>query len=286
MAGYNCTLYLCALLLIHVNICADANVHAHAGLCACIPSCNCDQLWATVHEQTHALVRMSSLYRKVSDHHDRQSAVITAWAHTTWETAVITACFTMIDHGDQNFYVCVHACVCTRAWTLVYTWTSKYKHGDHHAHTCAALCADMHHTACEPAVVTAGFTTIDHDDRKFHARVHVCVRLCVDTCLHMNKRVQAWRPACSPICSFASIHAHTACKTAVVNACFSMINHCDRTFHLHVHACVRLCVDTCWHMNKGLQACRPACTHICYCACVHVHTACEMAVVTTGPDCW
>ena len=144
MAGYNCTLYLCALLLIHVNICADANVHAHASLCACIPSCNCDQLWATVHAQTHALVRMSSWCRKVSDHHDRQSAVITAWAHTTWETAVITACFTMIDHDDRNFYVCVHACVCTRAWTLVYTWTSKYKHGDHHAHTCATLCADMH----------------------------------------------------------------------------------------------------------------------------------------------
>jgi len=136
--------------------------------------------------------------------------------------------------------MCVHACVdtCLHMNKQVQAWRPSC------SHMCYFVCRHAH-TACEPAVVTAGFTTIDHDDRKFHARLHVCVRLCVDTCLHMNKRVQAWRPACSPVCSFASIHAHTACKTAVVNACFSMINHCDRTFHLHVHACVRLCVDTC-----------------------------------------
>jgi len=132
--------------------------------------------------------------------------------------------------------MCVHACVdtCLHMNKQVQAWRPSC------SHMCYFVCRHAH-TACEPAVVTAGFTTIDHDDRKFHARVHVCVRLCVDTCLHMNKRVHAWRPACSPICSFASIHAHTACKTADVNACFSMINHCDRTFHLHVHACVRLC---------------------------------------------
>ena len=45
------------------------------------------------------------------------------------------------------------------------------------------------------------------------------------------------------------------------------------TLHVCMHVSRWSCMDGLLHMSKGVQACRPACTHACMCKHMQVHTA-------------
>ena len=216
--------------------------------CACTNTCTCTHV-IMMQEGFRSSWSTISSYNRLSTYNLRNSSYHCLFHHDrSWWSKLLCMCACM----------CVHACVdtCLHMNKQVQAWRPS--------------CSHMCYFVCRHAPYSLRTSSCDcwfHHDRSWWSKIS-CTRTCVRAvvCGHLLTHEQAstsMETSMLIICSFASIHAHTACKTAVVNACFSMINHCDRTFHLHVHACVRLCVDTCWHMNKGLQACRPACTHIC-----------------------
>ena len=91
-----------------------------------------------------------------------------------------------------------------------------------------------------------------------------CTYTCVRWSVHFQTFIQLW-------VTMSNLHMHEHTHIVCMSSwCTIMM---IKTLHVRTHARVCLCVDRCLHISKGVQACRPACTHVCMCEHTHTHKA-------------
>ena len=98
-----------------------------------------------------------------------------------------------------------------------------------------------------------------------------CHEMCVQVHIYM----------CALVCALSDLHAtvsnHEQLCMHEHTHIICMSSWCTimmiKTLHVRTHVRVCLCVDRCLHISKGVQACRPACTHVCMCEHTHIHKA-------------
>ena len=175
----------------------------------------------------------------------------------------------------KTLHVCMHVsmCSCMDGWLHM----SKGVQACRPAYMHACMCKHMQvhiQPDIQKRLYPLVFTMIDHDDQN-PSCMHACQHLLMHGWLVTHKQRCTSMQTSIQTCICAWTHAGTysllekRLYPLVLPWSIMMI----KILHVRTHARVCLCVDRCLHISKGVQACRPACTHVCMCEHTHIHKA-------------
>ena len=98
----------------------------------------------------------------------------------------------------------------------------------------------------------------------------------MDGWLHMSKGVQACRPAYMHACMCKHMQVHI--QPDIQKRLYPLVSLRSimmiKTLHVCMHVSIYSCMDGWLHINKGVQACRPASKHVFVREHMQAHTAC------------